>query len=780
MSTSNINKEEREENLLSALLFRFAPYWPLFLLLAIAFGAGAWMYLQFATPLYNASATILLKDERKGVDDGKIVNVLDMYTSNKIIENEVEVIQSRTLMKEVADKLQLYATVYAQGRFNDTMAYRSSPLSIVARDPDQLTSSDQVPFSYNAAKGSVIIEEKTYPVNSWVNTPYGTLKFIAKPVPNQVGQRLYFTLRNPKSVANTMSSRIDIKPVSKASTVLYLNYSDESPDRAQDILNSIIEVYGGNAILEKNSLASKTLAFIDKRLSYVVRDLDSIERTIQQYKSRNGIVDLSEQGKQFLQNVGDNDRQIGNINVQLAVLDQVEQYVVSKNNATGIVPATLDLNDEVLSKQLQRLYEAELQYSKLKQSMAENSPSLTAVTAEIESIRPTILENVRNQRTSLEASRKNLAATSGLYNSVLKAIPQKERELVEISRQQSIKNNVYSFLLQKREETALSASSTVSDSRLIDAAQASYSPVSPKRTFIYFGALALAFVLGIALVCAKELLSGKILFRSDIEAYTKVPIAAEIISIKHKGELVVNNPDKAYIAEQFRQLRAAIGLYGRTTSKKKILVTSSIAGEGKSFVAANLALSLALSGKRVVLMDADLRSPKSSAIFGLEDSKGLSEYLLTKSSMQDIIKPSGSNSNLSIIPAGGVCLNPTELLLTGRLSELFTYLDTAFDYILVDTSPIDPVTDAYVLSEYCERTLFVIRHAYTPKTMVQLLDESNKIKALRGLAIVFNGVKKRGFLKGRYGFGYGFGYEYVYKERSGLRSKKPASPIDQS
>jgi capsular exopolysaccharide synthesis family protein len=354
---------------------------------------------------------------------------------------------------------------------------------------------------------------------------------------------------------------------------------------------------------------------------------------------------------------------------------------------------------------------------------------------------------------------------------MLNSIPQKERELLEISRQQSIKNNVYQFLLQKREETALSSSSAVSDSRLIDAAESSFYPVGPSKVIAYLIAVVLAFVVGVGFVAAKELLTGKILFRSDIEKYTKVPIAAEVTSVKHKTELVVNDPEKVFISEQFRQLRAAIGLYGKAASKNKILITSSIAGEGKSFVASNLALSLALSGKKVVLLDMDLRNPKTSSVFGLEEDKGIAEYLQGRLSADRLIKSSSTN-NLFLIPAGGPCENPTELLIGGNLDELFAYLETRFDYILVDTSPIDPVTDAYVLSEYCDRTLFVIRHAYTPKAMVQLLDENHKITALRNLAIVFNGVKKRGFIKGNYGFGYGFGYEYVYKDRVYTGNKK--------
>lgn len=770
MSTAKSKVEEKDENLVSMLMFRFVPYWPLFLLLLALSGLAGWLYLSFATRLYEATATILIKDEKKGVDDSKMLESLNIYNSKKIVENEMEIISSRSLMKDVVDTLHLYAPVYVKQNFREDLAYADAPISIVAKDPDTLSSSDPVLFTYNPDKASITFNQQTYALNTWQHTPYGVLKFIPRPdVTITPDQTFYFKLRNPKSVAAGLVYALSIAPASKVSTVLELTFQDQSPERAQDILNALVRAYTNKTLNEKSSLASNTLSFIEDRLRYVVADLDSIEHTIQRYKSQRGIVDLSEQGRLFLQNVGENDRQVGNITGQLAVLDQVEQYVLAKGDKSSIVPATLGLNDPVLSDLLQKLYDSELQYGKLKQTMAENSPSVTALANEIATIRPAILENVRNQKNSLEASRKNLYATNGLYTSMMKAIPQKERELVEISRQQSIKNSVYLFLLQKREETALSTTTTVADSRLIDAAEASYTPVSPKKSYIFLGSVIIAFIIGIGIVSAKEFFTGKILFRSDIEKYTKVPIVAEITSIKHKNDLVVNNLDNAFIAEQFRHLRAAIGLYGRVTSKKKILITSSIAGEGKSFVASNLALSLAISGKKVVLLDVDLRSPKTTATFSMEQAIGISEYLQGAATVREIIKDSGYN-NLSVIPAGAAVRNPTELLLNGKLTELFAHLENLFDYVLVDTSPVDPVTDAYVLSEYCNKTLFVIRHGYTPKTMVQLLDENNKIKALHNLAIVFNGIKKRGFLKGNYGFGYGFGYEYVYKERKNVRA----------
>ena len=760
-NTQGVNKEEHS---LKLLLFQYIPYWPLFLLLMAICGAGAWTYLYFTTPMYQATANILIKDEKKGVDNPEAIESLDIYTPKNIVENEIKVIQSRELMKEVVKKLNLYAPVFEEDGMVSRSAYTSSPITIEAQEPDKLQSQEKVYFKY--VDSQVVINNHRYPLNAWVTTPYGVLKF--SPNPNlyeTVDHPYYFSLMRPKSIANYYIYSMDVEPSSKTSSVLTLTLQDEVPSRAENILNELIDKYNSIAVDEKKTLAANTMTFVEDRINHVVRELDSIEGKIQKFKSSQGVVDLDAQGKLFLQNVGDNDRKLSDINMKLAVLNQVEKYVTNKDTQAGIVPSTLGVDDPMLSRSLQQLYDSELQYEKLKKTVAEGNPIMQSLKNEIESIRPHILENIKNQRDGLIASRSNISATNGMYGSVLQSIPQKERELIEVSRQHAIKNDVYSFLLHKREETALAYAASVAESRVIDKAQASGQPVSPNKSFIYLGAFALAFMLGIGWVSGRELLSNKVLFRSEIEEVAPVPVAAEITKVPGKQHLVVNDPEKIFIAEQFRQLRAAIGLYGKKAKKKKLLVTSSIPGEGKSFMSNNLALSLALAGKKVVLLDMDMRNPVTSSVFKMDDRNGVAEYL-EEEATPDAIVYSTEYNNLFVVPAGRATMNPTELLLSKNVGGLMDYLENSFDYIIVDAAPIDPVTDAYVLSEYCTDTLFVIRHNYTPKAMVKLLEANNTFKVLKNIAIAFNGVKPRGFVKKDYGFGYGYGYTKVYGEKT--------------
>lgn len=765
-------KEGKEGNIVSFILFRYLPYWPLFLVLLVLGIAAAWGYIQYTTPLYEASATIMVKDDKKGADDSGVEQALDIFSSKKIVENEIEVIQSFKLMKDVVTELNLYTPVYEEGPIKTTSAYNTSPVMIIAKYPEKLRS-DTARLYFTVRSGKeVVVNGKLYPLNQWVQTAYGELKFI--PNPNKYMDPvnpLFFMVRSPGSIAGAFGNALKVNSPSKLSTVVTVTLRDEVGQRAEDVLNKLVEVYNRTSVEDKNTLAQNTLTFIDARLHSVEKELDSLEGRIQQYRANKGVVDLSEQSRIFLGNVGANDRQIAELNMKLAVLNEVDKYVNSKDAASGIIPSTLGVDDPMLSQLVQRLSNAQLEYEKMRKTTGEKNPLIVPIAKEIEQIRPQIVESINNQRKSLLASKNNLGATSSVYNAMLNSIPQKERELADISRQQTIKNSVYGFLLQKREQTALTISSNVPESKIIDAAKAGGNPVSPKTLVIYASAIICALLLGIGIVSGKELLNRKILFRSEIESFTTIPVVAEIPNVKKKESLLHNKSHGSVAAEQFRQLRAAIGLYNNNLNQKRLLVTSSISGEGKSYISTNLAVSFAISGKKVALIDLDIRNPKVTSVMGLLGEAGIVEFLTGKKTAQEIINKT-EYENLSVIGAGGESDEAMELILSGKLNDLLAAIQDDFDYIVMDTSPIDPVTDAYVFSDYCDRTLFVVRHAYTPKTIVQLFDENSKVKALKNPVIVFNDVRSRGFLKGTYGYGYGYGYSSVYRVENKTKQRK--------
>jgi len=762
--------EETQEVSIGAFFFKYFAYWPLFLLLLFITLTSAWLYLRYKMPVYETTATLLIKDDQNTPSSGnEMTQAFDLFGSKKNVENEVEVLQSKTLMQEVVKNLHLYAPVFAQGRVLNQSAYLYSPIIIEAKYPDSIDIANKVEFKYDHVTQVVIIGNRKYPVNQWITTPYGILRFAS----NQYykgsfedegkDDDFYFSLTTVKKAANSILNQITIAPSNKQSTVIDLTIKGEVPKRGENILNDLLKVYKEAAIQDKNLLAANTLKFVNERLQIVANDLDSVEGSLERFKSQNKITDISAQGQIYLQTVAANDQKVSDINVQLAMLDQVEKYINSKGDLGGIVPATLGTDDPVLTDLLQKLSDLELKYTQTKKIVPENNPAVIALVDGINKLKPQILENIKSQRRNLIAGREDMTATNNQYSSMLKGIPEKERELLGISRQQAIKNNIYTFLLQKREETALSFASAIADSRVIDQAESGDMPVSPKRKLIFLVAILAAFVLGIASIYMKDVFTRTVQDKSDIEKYTNLPILGEVVYDRSKSTIVINEGKRSFIAEEFRQLRTSLSYMGIDKAHKKIMITSSITGEGKSFIAVNLGISLSLMNKKVVLLEFDLRKPKLSEQFNIARSEGLSTYLIGNTPMVETVKPTNI-SNLFLVPSGPIPPNPSELISNGRLVELFSYLNSHFDFILIDTAPINPVTDAFILSPLCDVTLYVVRDSYTPKIFLKKLEEKLRTNSLKNPAIVYNGIKEKGF--GKYGYGYGYEYGYGYTEET--------------
>jgi len=518
---------------------------------------------------------------------------------------------------------------------------------------------------------------------------------------------------------------------------------------------------------DKTKLASTTSSFVGEKLKEVEKELDEVNKKLEGYKASKGAVDISTQSQLFLKSVNETDQKVNAIDIQLAALNEVEKYVKDKESTAGVFPSIVGLEDKMLPELLTKLNNHELEYERLKKTTAENNPVLSSIREQINKIRPGILENIENQRANLQASKLNLRSASNGYSTVLQSIPQKERELVEISREQGIKLSLYEFLRQKKAEAELAKIEQL-DTRIVDTPQASTEPVSPKSKLIYIVALIMALVIPAGFVSIKEFLNRKILYRHEIENLTNTPIIGEISLDKSKDPLVIVEGKRTFIAEQFRRMRTSLGYLGGNSGKKKILVTSTLSGEGKSFVAVNLALSLALTDKKVVLLELDLANPSLSNKLDVSYDEGVSSYLRGECEPEDIIKRTTANSNLFFLPAGPLPDNPSELLLSPKLKELINYLEEAFDIIIIDSAPASLLSDAYILSPICDVTLYVVKHKFTPKSYLERLDEDNTVNQLSNMRIVFNGIQSRGFTKNGYGYGYGYGYIH----NNGVKTKK--------
>lgn len=752
---------KESKNVLNDVFFKYLPYWPLFIITVMIGIGGAWFYLRSAVPQYETTASVMLKDDSKGTEEGATLRSMEQITTKKIIENETKIFQSKTLMTDVVKSLHLYAQFFEDGDVKALPAYVTSPITIQAEQPDLIKPVKRVDFTFNEKDSQVVIGKDRYPINQFVSTPYGNLKFVRnKNFSYKASKPLYFTLSRPKT-----TNPGNVGPVgalaARESTIVSLTLKNTDPKRGEDVLNELINAYDRSTRNDKDRLAANTVSFVEERLKVVQDELNEINQKKQSYKSSNSATNISDQAALYLKNVNDVDQKVSEINIQLSILDQVEKYVKSKDNTTsGIVPATLGVKDEMLSKLLEDLYETENSFDKLKKTSGENNPITVAARDKIARMKPGLIENIANQRQNLLASKLNIAASGNTYTTMLQSIPQKERDLVDIEREQAIKLGIYNFLRQKLEESMLAQQNNIPGARVVDAASSTPDPVSPNGKMVYI----VAFIFGLGLpagfIAAKEMLNRKVLFRSEIEKLTSVPIIGEVIYDKGKSPLVIREGKRTFIAEQFRRVRTTLlsSLGVNTIQKKKILITSSLSGEGKSFVACNLALSIALTGKKVVLVEMDLANPSLSQKLEVSYDKGVSSYLWGEAEPEEVIKRTSINENLFFIPSGPLPDNPSELLMSDRVKELLEYLEAIFDTVIIDSAPASLLTDAYVLSPMCDATIYVVKHRYTPKLYLQRLDDESSVNQLKNMGIVFNGIRSRGFTKNGYGYGYGYGY----------------------
>jgi tyrosine-protein kinase Etk/Wzc len=765
MTSKTRNEFEKKDGLdFHQLFLQYIGYWPWFLLLSVLSFAGAWLYLYYATPIYSASAGIMIKDETKGSEDSKAIQFLSLTSTKKLIENETEVISSKSLINTVVNELGLYAPIFVKGKLHPVSAYNKCPVRIELKQPEDLHETADVYFDYNREKKLVNSNGATYKLGQWYFINGDVLRFVTNEnFDGSLSEKYFYSLVHPGTISWEIKDNFEVTPTSKVSTILRLLLKDEVPDRARDILNGLISNYNKATLIDKNTLAKNTLLFVEERLKHVEHELDSVESAIKYYKASTGSIDISTQGQLFLQNVSANDQKLSDINMQFAVLDQVQNYVVAKENKSSIVPSTLGVNDPTLSNLLNLLYNTELEYEKLKNKEGENSTVLISLRNQIQKIRPSILENINNQRGSLTATKNNVLSTNRSYSGVIRSIPEKEKELIDINRRRSIVSGIYTFLLEKREDLVLSYSASIPNTTIIDEAEATAYPVSPKRKQIYLFAFAVPFIIGIGSISLKEIFNSKIQYRHEIEEFTTRPVIGEISHNKTKNSILAGRNERSLISAQFRQLRVALTLNKERNNYKRILVTSSIEGEGKSLIALNLALTFALTGKRIAIVELDINNPNISNKLNIKSEFGIADFLEGKCEVNQLLHPYEKHENLCVIPSGKQEENIfSELLENGRINQLMNYLEANFDYIIIDTAPANAITDAYVLSSRCDVTLYVIRHNHTPRIFIERLDQGQQLK---NIMIVFNDIRQSGFGKYHFGFGYGYGYAYHEKKK---------------
>ena len=750
-------EEDEQEFNLQQYIRRYFRYWYLFPFFIAVCLTGAFFYLQLKQPIFSTKTTLMIKDEKKGLggSSGDMLSELGgQFGGNKLVENEIEILKSQNLMEQVIKDLSLEVSYSTKVGLKTINLYAASPINITPeiiteygyQEPMFITMVDSTHFQFTG-------EEKIYAINQRFTNAWGA--FIVTKGINSELKELQILFSNPRNLAESMLSHLTVAQPNVKSTMIELSYEDVSIQRGRDVLNKLLDVYVQSALADKNSEASNTLKFIETRLGLITGELGEVEQDVETYKTSRGLTDISVESELFLENIKENDAKLNQVNTQISILESVDNYIKSAG-AGAVAPATYMINDPVLVSLLTKFNELELQRERYARTTTASNPLLETINTQLASTRQAIRENVQNLRRGMDVTKQNLQSINTRFSAGLRSIPQKEREYVGIKRQQTIKENLYLYLLQKREETALAYASTVTDSRLIDAPITTFNPIKPKRSLIWLGSLMAGLAIPLLLINLIFLINNTVQERDDIEKRAHSSILGEIGLMKSTKnptptDAIIKMTSRSAVAEQFRALRTNLQYLGDGNCRT-ILFTSSVGGEGKSFISVNLAASLAFSDKKVVLLGLDMRKPSLQDRLEVSNSRGVSNYLIGQKNLATLIQSTNVHPKFDVITSGPLPPNPSELLTNGRLPELIADLRKTYDYVLIDSPPYGLVTDAALIGEFVDASLYVVRFNYTLLDHLKRIGELSKSKRFKNMSVVFNGVN--------YGAGYGYGYGY--------------------
>lgn len=763
------------------IVFRYLRYWYWFVIGVVLCGAAAWLYLQRTTPLYQSTASLLIKDEKKGgLSNNEVLKDMDLFAGSKLVDNEVEVLKSRNLIEKVVDKLNLPVRYYREDTFRDVELYADSPIKVNFTEltpyaythPLYIRMSGGEQFDLLTSTGKNM---GTFMYTQLIKSQYGRFRVFRNKDIVAVDHPVKVTFTPRDQLVDQLRGEISVGLLSKNSTVLQLSYKNGIREKGKAVLGKLLDEYSFSALEDKNREASNTLRFIEDRLKLITGELTDVEKDVEQYRNTAGITNLSVESNLFLEKVKENDVKLNEVDIQMNVLDGVERYINS-NQSAAAAPATMMVSDPILTSYVNSLSDLELEKEKLTKGAGAraNNPYLNTVNTQIENTRQAIRDNLAAQKRSLAIQKAGLQSNNSRLESSIRSIPRKEREYVGIQRQQNIKESLYLTLLQKREETALSYASTVTDSRVVDLPSSTSSPVSPKRKMILLGALIAGLVIPAGVIQLKEMMIETVQSRKEIEEKTGLNVFGEIaLKDRKDNSTIIDSKDRGFVAEQFRTLRTNLQYLSIDGKEKGLtyLLTSSMSGEGKTFVSLNLAASLAALGKKVVIMELDLRKPRLSEYMGLSKEDGITNYLTNRLSESEILKPT-MLENLFLISSGPIPPNPAELLAGDKITELIRVYQQSFDYVILDTPPIGLVADALLLSPTADACFYLVRHEVTHRNQLTNLKKLAGQKRFKSLNVIFNGVNYKNSKEYGYGYGgyYGYGqYGYGEKEKAGWK-----------
>lgn len=761
-------KEEENEFSFRELIIKSFNYLPLFVVfLALSF-AVAIIYIHYQTPIFSSSIKLLIRDASKKSGSGGDIMLSDLIVSSKPnLANESEILKSQALMERVVEHQQLNTVYYSQGKVNT--------LELFGTDKD----SKFIQFSAikdSSRYYSVVIQvdkdENIYTLNGESKTKVQNHVPVVTPlftyVINIVDIKLYkpdykytATWIPTSTMAASLAGSLSIYPLSKDATILMITTSSQVPLKSQIVLNSLVNEYNSYNIEQANQITDNTIHFIDDRLLIISNELNNVETGLKNFKQNNAL-DIQAETGQELGTAKEIKEKLNDQELQMNVADMVSQYVNNPKRRYELVPSNLGIGDATLGSLVTSYNTGVLRRLELLKTLGEQNLQVTTLESQLDNMRSKIIESINNIKavynTAYNAAYTQYKTTLGNIN----AIPEKEKQLLEIERQQGIKEKLYLYLLQKREESAVSRAAAIGKSNSIDDAQTS-GPINLKNSNVYLMALFAGLGIPLLIVYLMDLLNDKLTTRQEILKFTEAPIIGEISHFADQERKIVVGKSRGILPEQFRIVRTNLRYFlPKDKTGHTILVTSTMPGEGKTFVSLNFAAVLASPGKKSILIEFDMRRPKISEALGLpKENDDLAAFLSGNIDPAKIIRKVQQQENLYVITTSYIPPNPAELLLSDRLAVLFEYLKVNFDYIVVDTPPLGIVSDAKVLAEFADFSLYVIRQRFTQRKQVKMVDDIYRERKLPNLALIVNDVKAKG-IRGYYGYGYTSGGNYGY------------------
>ena len=796
--------EQSEEQFnIQEILFRCLVHWPWFVFSVIVCIACAWGYLRLTTPVYNISATVLIKDDKKGGGTSVSSELermgLDGFVSSSgNVDNEIEVLRSKSLSEEVVNNLGLFVTYMDEDELPKKELYQTSPVlvSLTPQEADKLPGRMEVAMTLQPTGVMDVqmkVGDKEYrrqfeKLPAVFPTDEGTVAFfvnndtLSAVRPESVTKERHITafINRPFSVAKGYASSLSIAPTSKTTSVVVISLKNTNPRRGRDFINKLLEMYNINANNDKNEVAQKTAEFIDARIGIISKELGSTEQDLENFKRTAGITDLSSEAQIALTGNAEYEKKRVENQTQINLIVDLQKYL--QGSEYEELPANVGLQDGGLVGAISRYNEILIERNRLLRTSTESNPAIVNLNTSIRAMRSNVQATLDATLKGLQITKADLDREASRYSRRISDAPTQERQFVSIARQQEIKAGLYLMLLQKREENAITLAATANNAQIIDAAIADDNPVSPKRMMVYLVALFFGMGIPVGIIYLIGLTKFKIEGRADIEKLTSLPVVGDIpLADEKSGSIAVFENKNNLMSETFRNVRTNLQ-FMLENGKNVILVTSTISGEGKSFVSSNLAISLSLLGKKVVIVGLDIRKPGLNKVFNIpQKDHGITQFLTNPSmNLMDLVQPSDITRNLFILPGGAVPPNPTELLARDGLEKAIETLKTNFDYVILDTAPVGMVTDTLLIGRTADLSVYVCRADYTRKAEFTLVNELSENKKLPNLCVAINGLdlqkKKYGYYYGygkygkyygygkRYGYGYGYGEKHTGQE----------------